>query len=120
MSQPPHRLQRTTLVRDVAILYIKILLDGMRGAALLPAAVTAAAVDFVFAPRRSWFYRVLGVSERFDLWLNLYAARNARADADGLFGASTAGSDSLLGWLEQRTRGGDAADAHQPATVASR
>ena len=55
-----------------------------------------------------FFYRVLRISERFDLWLNLHgAAELAETDPDGLFGVSEAGSDSLLGALEQMTRGGD-------------
>ncbi len=46
------------------------------------------------------------MGERADLWLNLYGA-SRRADTDGLLGGSRAGSDSLLGDLEMRLRGGD-------------
>ena len=57
---------------------------------------------------RRFFYRVMRVSERFDLWLNLHgAALPAECDEDGLFGVSEAGSNTLLGKLEQITRGGD-------------
>ena len=54
------------------------------------------------------FYSVLRVSERFDLWLDLNGA-TAGLDSshDGLFGASTAGSDTILGQIEQVVRGGD-------------
>ena len=48
------------------------------------------------------------VSERFDLWLNLHGAtEGAEEDVDGLFGGSEAGSDTLLGQIEQMVRGGD-------------
>ena len=48
------------------------------------------------------------MSERLDLWLNLHvAALRAESDEDGLFGVSEAGSNTLLGRLEQITRGGD-------------
>ena len=55
-----------------------------------------------------FFYKVMKVSERFDLWLNLYGAtEEADSNADGLFGLSEAGSDTFLGQIEQVVRGGD-------------
>jgi len=46
--------------------------------------------------------------EKFDKWLNLHGAlENADPEHDGLFGASEAGSDTLLGQIEQAVRGGD-------------
>ena len=49
------------------------------------------------------------VSERLDLWLNLHGtAEGAESDADGLFGRSEAGSDTMLGRLDQPVRGADA------------
>lgn len=115
-------LRRTTLLRDVAIFYLKLLLDAMRGVLIVQVGLFAAVLDFVFAGRLggSWFYRVLDLSERFDLWLNLYAARGAATDPDGLFGRSTAGEDTLLGRLEQLVRDGDAprpAVAHASAAL---
>ena len=54
------------------------------------------------------------ISERLDLWLNLYGAtEKAEEDEDGLFGGSEAGSDSLLGQIEQMVRGGDEPTAGQ-------
>ena len=50
------------------------------------------------------------LTERFDRWLDLHGAMQ-RIDAgqtdDGFFGASEAGSDSLLGELDEMVRGGD-------------
>ena len=41
-------------------------------------------------------------AERFDSWLSIYGAtQSAEDNEDGLFGASRAGSDSLLGKLEE-------------------
>ena len=67
----------------------------------------AALFDLLFGRpgRPLLFYSVLRLSERFDLWLNVYgAADKAEMDEDGLFGASRAGSDSMLGKLEEIVR----------------
>jgi hypothetical protein len=51
------------------------------------------------------------LSERFDLWINLHSVverlEEGEGGDDGLFGASEAGSDTLVGKLEQMIRGGD-------------
>jgi hypothetical protein len=63
----------------------------------------AAALDLFFPSRRPGhrFYAVMRVGERFDRWLSLFsAADKATAYEDGLFGASRAGSASMLGKLE--------------------
>ncbi|HEX9108565.1 MAG TPA: hypothetical protein VF832_15080, partial [Longimicrobiales bacterium] len=71
---------RRVILRDLAIFYVKLFLDGAKGVALLWVASGAALVDFVFPGDRPGrlFYRVMGVGERVDAWLNLYgAAENA-------------------------------------------
>ena len=98
-------------VRDFAIFQLKLLIDGLKDGAVFGVSFVAFAADLVFRRhgRRRFFYRVMRVSERFDLWLNLHgAAEGAESDLDGLFGVSEAGSDSLLGQIEQLVRGSDA------------
>lgn len=91
---------RSALVRDLLIFVLKLWLDGLKDVVLFPVALGTASIDFVFRTRS--FYRVLRAGERFDLWLNLFgAARSAGRNVDGLFGASEAGSPTLLGELEQ-------------------
>ena len=98
------------LVRDAAIFYVKLLLDGFKDLVLLQVGLLAAALDLIFmlftGSRRSrFFYSVLALGERIDLWLNLYgAAKGAGANPDGLFGESRAGDDTLLGELELLAR----------------
>lgn len=56
------------------------------------------------------FYTVVRWSEKWDLWLNMHsvvARLDEGDDEDGLFGASDAGEDTLLGQIEQLVRGGD-------------
>jgi hypothetical protein len=63
---------------------------------------------------------VLAASERFDLWLNVHAAAEAAGKGeDGLFGASAAGSPTLVGKLEELWRGGDEPRARRPKHGAS-
>lgn len=97
-------------IRDFAIFQLKLVIDGVKDGAVFAVSFAAFAVDITFRRygRRRFFYKVMRVSERFDLWLNLHgAAVEAEIDPDGLFGASEAGSDTMLGQLEQVVRGGD-------------
>lgn len=101
---------RPVLLRDFLIFQFKLVLDGLKDVVLFQLSIVATVIDLLTGRRRrpSLFYKVLRLSERFDLWLNLNAAaEGADLDEDGLFGRSRAGSDSLLGKLEQAVRGGD-------------
>jgi hypothetical protein len=98
---------KRVLIRDLLILQLKLLMDAIKDVLLIKVAFFAVVYDILFgrAGRPLLFYGVLRLGERFDLWLNLYGAANsAEGTDDGLFGASRAGSDSLLGKLEQFVR----------------
>jgi hypothetical protein len=102
---PPtvHRGRRI-LIRDLLIFQLKLVLDALKDVLLIKLSIFAALFDVLFGRRGRplLFYGVLRLSERFDLWLNLYGpAMDAEQMADGLFGASEAGSDSLVGQLEE-------------------
>ncbi len=107
-EMPRKRVSRWVITRDLFIFQLKLFLDGFVDAVLVPVSIAAALVDMVFGGegRGRLFYSVMRLGERIDLWLNLYGA-SSRADMDGLFGGSKAGSDTLLGELEMRLRGGD-------------
>jgi hypothetical protein len=101
------RPSRGVLIRDLLILQVKLAIDGLKDVVLFPLASAAVIFDVLFGrPGRPLvFYRLLRLGERFDLWINLYGAANDAAESDdGLFGTSTAGSNSLLGRLEQVAR----------------
>jgi hypothetical protein len=98
------------LLRDLLIFQIKLLLDGVKDVALSPIAVGAVVLDMVAPGPRAGhrFYAVMALGEKFDGWLNLFgAADRASAETDGLFGASRAGSNSMLGSLEKMVLGHD-------------
>jgi hypothetical protein len=104
---------RSVTVRDFVIFELKLLMDGLKDVVLAQVAIVALVIDLVSGggKRPRLFYSVLKSSERFDLWLNLHGAaellESGEVGDDGLFGASKAGSDTLLGKLEQMVRGGD-------------
>ncbi len=119
------RVRRRIILRDLAILYVKLGLDGLKDLALMQIAAGAVAWDLTLGSRRRGraFYAVLRMAERWDLWLNLYgAAGRAGQNADGLFGTSRAGDNTLLGKLEQMVRSGTdpVADAADRATDAAK
>ncbi len=101
-------VSRWVIVRDLALFQLKLFLDGLVDLTLSPLSLAAAIVEVFFGGERRGrlFYSILRLGERADLWLNLYGA-SRRADSDGLFGGSRAGSETLLGELELRLRGGD-------------
>lgn len=103
---------RSVTLRDFAIFQLKLALDGLKDLVVFQLSIGAVILDFIAGrgKRPRLFYSVMRVSERFDAWLNLHGAMQ-RLDEDnsedGLFGASEAGSDSLIGQIEQLVRGGD-------------
>ncbi len=119
MNQPNrrtrHQIQarRSVVLRDFAIFQFKLLLDAAKDGILATLSVGALVIDLLSGGGRRprLFYSVLALSERFDLWLNLSGAvsrlETEELDDEGLFGASEAGSDSLLGRIEEIVRGGD-------------
>ena len=122
-NQPPkgpaHRrieASRGVVLRDFAIFQVKLFLDAAKDGILAALSVGALVLDMLSGGGRRprLFYSVLAMSERFDLWLNLSGAvsrlESEQLGDDGLFGASEAGSDSLLGKIEEMVRGGDLRD----------
>jgi hypothetical protein len=98
------------IVRDLVIFQVKLALDGLKDVAFMPLSIVAAVLDVFFPGSRPGhrFYAVLKAGEKFDGWLNLFgAARTADARTDGLFGASRAGSASMLGQVEALMTGRD-------------
>lgn len=100
------------LIRDFLLFYAKLLIDGLKDLAVVQLGILAFCIDLILMltigrRRRSFFYTVLELSERFDLWLNLYKpASGAHGNAQGLFGESRAGDATFLGEVEELVRGG--------------
>lgn len=104
------RAKSTTILRDFLIFQLKLALDGLKDMLLSSLSILALVVDLLRGrgEKPRFFYAVMSLGERFDLWLNLYSAsEGAGSHADGLFGRSAAGSPTLVGQLERLFRGGD-------------
>lgn len=113
MSTKPMTMEsRRVTLRDFLIFQLKLALDGLKDLVVFNLSIGAVVLDFIAGRGRRprLFYSVVRISERFDAWLNLHGvARRMETDesGDGFFGASEAGSDSLIGQIEQLVRGGD-------------
>jgi hypothetical protein len=110
---------RQVTLRDFMIFQLKLALDGLKVVVVFQVSIVAVVVDFISGrgEKPRWFYSVVRASERWDRWLDLHGAMqkiDAGQSDDGFFGASEAGSDSLLGELEQMVRGGDRPRAARP------
>jgi hypothetical protein len=104
----PRQKAGAVVVRDLLVYQLKLLLDGLKDLVLMWVSLGAAALDLVMPTeiRGKRFYASMHLGEKFDRWLNLYgAAELAAGQAEGLFGASRAGADSLLGKIEKMVLG---------------
>jgi hypothetical protein len=103
---------RKVALRDFMIFQVKLALDGFKDMVVFGLSIGAIILDFIAGQgdRPRLFYSVVRVSERWDMWLNLHSAvrrLEEEGSDDGFFGVSEAGSDSLVGQIEQLVRGGD-------------
>ncbi len=79
---PESRPTGRSLIRDMAYLQFKLLLDALRDLVLSPLSLVAGAIDLLssgFQPPR-YFRAVLRLGERSDEWIDLWSAsRSARS-----------------------------------------
>jgi hypothetical protein len=124
MSRRPLTVtSRQVTLRDFGIFQLKLALDGLKDVVVFQVSIVAVLLDFIAGrgDRPRLFYSVMRGSERFDAWLNLHGAikrMDETGSDDGLFGASEAGADTLLGQIERLARGGDEPRRRTPGDVA--
>ena len=66
-----------TLLRDVAVLQVKLVIDGLRDLVLVPASLVAGAVSLLSSRNGlpgPQFYQLLGVGKQSERWFNLFGA----------------------------------------------
>jgi len=69
-------VDRWTLTRDIAVLQVKLIVDGLRDFFLVPVSLVVGLIS-LFAPGRSdenEFYRLLRIGRRSEEWINLFGA----------------------------------------------
>jgi len=120
LEEPNHASERWTLARDIGVLQVKLVIDGLRDLLLVPASL---AVGFVslFSNKGgrpgSQFYQLLGVGKQSEQWINLFGAlSNAPPDLEHAEPFPNSDMDDLVGRLEtfvidEHKRGGITAQA---------
>ena len=104
-KQAEPQLTRWSLIRDLAVLQVKIILDGLRDLVLLPASLVAAVLslarskDGVPGPQ---FYRLLVTAKQSERWIDLFGAlRNAPAGVDPSQTFDGVNLDDIVGTVEK-------------------
>lgn len=75
---------RRKIVRDVLIFELKLWLEGFKDVALMPLSLGAAVIDLLLPNKvgRGALYSVMKLGDRFERWVDLYAALEERQSAD--------------------------------------
>lgn len=113
---------RWTLARDIAVLQLKLLVDGLRDILLVPASLTAGLVSLFSSEHGrpgNYFYQLLDLGKQTEQWINLFGAlKNAPPDVRQVEPFPNADIDDLVGKLEtfmvdEHKRGGLTAQAQE-------
>jgi hypothetical protein len=77
-------VDRATLIRDVALLQVKLVVDGLRDFILVPVSLITGVISLfrMGDPAGTEFYRLLRIGRRSERWINLFAAAEHVAIAD--------------------------------------
>jgi hypothetical protein len=108
------------LVRDIAVLQAKLVVDGLRDLVLVPTSLIVGLVSLFSGEGGrpgAQFYQLLGIGKHSEQWIDLFGAlKNAPADVTHIEPFPDARMDDLVGRLEQfmveeHKRGGITAQA---------
>lgn len=72
----PVNADRWTLVRDIAVLQVKLIVDGLRDFLLVPVSLVAGIISLVKSDetQSNEFYDLLRLGRRSERWINLFGA----------------------------------------------
>lgn len=110
-----------TLVRDVAVLQVKLVVDGFRDLVLVPASLIAGIVSLVNTKDGrpgGEFYKLVSLGKQSERWINLFGAiRNAPREVIEPEHFGSADIDDIVSRVEsfvvdEYQRGGVTAQAH--------
>mgnify|MGYP006377613903 FL=1 len=110
------RSPRTDLVREAFILQLKLLVDGLRDALLIPLSLAAALIGLARGGPDCdrEFRRVVKLGRRSERWIDLFGHQKplARSGVAGSMDSIIEQVESTV--LDQYRRGGKAGDAETP------
>ena len=111
---------RWALLRDIGVLQVKLIVDGMRDLLLVPASLVAGILSLLSdkgGRPGPYFYQLLDLGKQSEHWINLFGAlKNAPADLRQVEPFPKTDMDELVGRLEtfmidEHKRGGLTAQA---------
>lgn len=109
-----------TLIRDVAVLQVKLIVDGLRDLILVPASLIAGIVSIVRTrdgKPGDQFYTLVSIGKQSERWINLFGAlRNAPPEIVDEYHFGEADIDEIVSRMEtfvvdEYKRGGVTAQA---------
>ena len=101
--------QRWRMIRDLIVFEAKMMIEGVRDLVVAPAALVAGIADLIVNGREPgrFFYEVMRLGHRFDLWLNLFGHRrnadNPRRAAAGTVDEHVEHFEALLADESERS-----------------
>ncbi len=117
-----HISERWILARDIGVLQVKLIVDGLRDLMLVPTSLIVGIVSLFSnedGKPGTQFYQLLGVGKQSERWINLFGAlRNAPPDLEHAEPFPDADMDDLVRRLEtfmvdEHKRGGITAQAKE-------
>jgi hypothetical protein len=93
-----------TLLRDVAVLQVKLLVDGLRDLVLVPASLVAGLVSFLNRSEGRpgpQFYRLLAAGKESERLINLFGAVNNSPEGNSQHQFGDMDIDGLVNQVEQ-------------------
>ena len=104
LSKHSKHPDRWTLLRDMAVLQVKLLIDGFRDLVLVPASLIAGIISLVKGTKDRpgpQFYQLIGVGKQSEVWINLFKAyEHAPAEVKQEYSFGAANMDELVDKFE--------------------
>ena len=95
---------RWTLIRDLAVLQAKLIVDGFRDLILVPASLIAGIASIVTGTKDRpgpQFYQLIGIGKQSEVWINLFKSyEHAPAEVKQEHSFGVADMDELVGRFE--------------------
>ena len=95
---------RWTLMRDIAVLQVKLIVDGFRDLLLVPASLIAGIASIVTGTKERpgpQFYQLIGVGKQSERWIDLFKAyENAPDEVKQEYSFGAANMDELVDRFE--------------------
>lgn len=119
---PTNEADRWTMLRDLAVLQVKLVVDGLRDLILVPASLIAGVISLMSGSDGKpgpQFYHLLGVGKQSEQWIDLFGAlRNAPSDLEFPEAFPDTRMDDIVGKVEtfvrdEHARGGMTAQAKE-------